>query len=521
MTDVSNAAISESSAPPNHRGGKTRLILIRGIAVLACTLALLCVWLTPHRYPKFPIDAYYYMEMARNVAAGRGPVVRFEQGVPNKFFVGYPLALAIPSLFAPPHVVWQGLHSVYLLLLLFLIPLAVRSLGDSEEVAWTTCALTLGSSVFLKWASLPYAELQATLLCVGMVPALVWAMREPSRALRWLLAGIVAGLAILTRPTAAWWVLFAAIATLAYPRALAFRSRMRQFVWFVVPALLLPGLYLSWRYAAGTHPLPYAAELIVRPSQESPITRFLGSLMQFYGLRQVDPPSALLNAGLVVLQIFQFTSWLLGGRGYLGKSAAVATGGVVGFLVLHSFWQYSSERFNLLALPPTAFLLARWLEWWCDSERTVDKTTAGRAGAFLVLVSAICLTQWLYTPVVLEDHIRALRENTGRPRELAELANTNPRTAWIEIGPEFAYYFQGRTIFDRDEPFFYRRLPEAEKLFAQREVAWVVTNKTEEDWLRAHPGAAASGVRLYREADDGVWTLYRVEYRQPPLVPQK
>jgi hypothetical protein len=233
----------------------------------------------------------------------------------------------------------------------------------------------------------------------------------------------------------------------------------------------------------------------------------------------VNPPSELLNAGLVALQFFQLTSWLLGGRGYLGKAATVATVGIVGFLVFHSFWQYSSERFNLMALPPTAFLLARWFEWWCDSERTVDEASAGRAWAFLTLVSAICLIQWLYTPVVLDDHVRALRVNTGRPRELAELANANPRSAWIEIGPEFAYHFEGRTIFDRDEPFFYQRLPEAEKLFAQQEIAWVVTRKTEEDWLRTHPQAAASNVRLHRQADDGVWILYRVEYLRPKTGP--
>lgn len=390
-------------------------------------------------------------------------------------------------------------------------------------MAWATCALTLCSSVFLnlKWASLPYAELQATVLCVGMVPVLAWAMNEPTRALRWLLGGMVAGVAVLSRPTSAWWVLLAGGVFLTYPRTLALGSHIRRCLWFVLPAMLLPILYFAWRYTAATHPLPYASELIARTSQESQISRLLGSFLQFHGERQVNPPTTWLNAMLVVLQIFQFASWLLGGRGYLGKSAFVATGGVAGFLLLHSFGQYSSERFNLLALPPAAFLLARWLEWWCDSGRTVDETSRGRATAFVALVATICLTQWLYPPVVLDDHIRALKQNTGRPRELAELANADPRTAWIEIGPEFAYHFKGRTIFDRDEPFFYRRLPETEKLFAQREVAWVVTKKSEEEWLCNHPGAALSGVRLRREADDGVWRLYRVEYLPSPLVPQK
>src|SRR5688572_27126784 len=57
-------------------------------------------------YAELPLDCYYYFEMARNLARSGSMDISFEQGLPNKFFPGYPLLLSIPSLAAGPHVIW-------------------------------------------------------------------------------------------------------------------------------------------------------------------------------------------------------------------------------------------------------------------------------------------------------------------------------------------------------------------------------------------------------------------------------
>jgi hypothetical protein len=490
--------------PPVDVAGS--LLLVWALTALVVALAVLFV--VPSQYPKFPIDAYYYLEMARNVALGRGPVVRFEQGVPLKFFPGYPLALGVFSVAAPPHVAWYALHALLLVALFWLTAKACQCAGAGPSVAWTTVALVFAQPVFLKWATLPYAELLTLTLGMAVVVLVARALRRPTAG-AFVLAGLCAGYAAVTRPTAAFYTVAAvcAIAALSPPD-----RRLRPLAWFVAAAALLPVVYLAIREVAGGHALPYWTEFLHRPPDDIPINRFIVGLVDFAAVRKVAAGSAYLELALTWALSLFLMALVVALRGYLGRLYQWATVVVVAFLAAHSQWGYTSERFILPVLPAAMLALARLLEWLTNRERGADAAPRRYRMVFSGLVGLWCLVWWLYMPAVIGNHISALHENTGRPHALAQIANADPSgTAWIEIGPEFAYFYEGQTYFDKDEPFFYMKAAEDEgRLFQRLRVRWIVTRDGPAQWLGRHPRIAALGVALVKEADDGMWTLYRV-----------
>ena len=500
---------------------RAHLLAIRAVAVVSLLVALTALATVPSRYPKFPIDAYYYLEMARNVAHGKGPVVRFEQGFPLKFFPGYPLVLGIASLAGEPDEVWQFLHAGLVVGLFLSILWTGRNLGISAPLSWATAALTFSSPVFLKWVTLPYSELLTLTLGVLIAGVSAKAIRTLS-ATDVTIAGFLGSFAAITRPTAGFYVLAAAFYLLLY---LPKQIRLRCVARFLTLCAILPLLYLASRWMNHTSLVPYAHELSARGSDDTVLNRFLSALICFSAIPKVASNSAALEWLLTGSTIAFMMSVVLSLRGYLGIRVLHSGLIVVAFLALHSFWNYSSERFILPVLPAGMFVTARCMEWFCDREKPIEAFSPPKRFAFLFLVVGWCATMWGYAPVVIENHITALRHNTGHPRELAQVANSQPHgIAWIEIGPEFAYFYKGTTYFGYDEPFFYSRSPKEEvDYFGKRHVRWVITKDSPEEWCRKHPHLDGCGksFRLRRETDDGLWTLYRVEYLLPPLVPQK
>ncbi len=490
--------------PPIDLGGV--MMVLTAVAGLVAAVAALFV--VPSLYPKFPIDAYYYLEMARNVAAGHGPTVRFEQGVPVKFFPGYPLLLGAASLWLPPHVTWPALHAFLLLALFAAILWAGRELGIDRTLAWATVALVFAQPVFLKWVTLPYAELLTVLFGVLLVPGLARALREPTWA-RFLAAGLVAGCALLTRPTAAF---YGVVASFMVMRALGIKQTWTRLFSFLLGWLGPLALYLLWRSSAGTHPLPYWSEFLHRPPDAPVVNRFSAGLLSFAAVPKVAAGHVWLELALTFCVAIFLMAVILALRGYLGARARGAALLACGFLVCHSFWTYSSERFIVPVLPAAMLVLGRLLEWLTDQTCTADSFPRCRRFFYACAIVLWCLAWWFYTPAVIEDHVRALHQDTGRPHEMAQLANADAHGgAWIEIGPEFAYFYKGRTYFDHDEPFFFRREKDKEAaIFQELRVQWVVTRTSADEWLARHPEIAKLGVRLQRETADGVWTLYRV-----------
>lgn len=490
--------------PPLDLGGAVLVLA----AVSGLVAAIAAVFVVPSLYPKFPIDAYYYLEMARNVAMGHGPTVRFEQGVAVKFFPGYPLLLGVLSLWLPPHVTWPALHALLLLALFAAIIWAGRLIGVDRSLAWATAALVFAQPVFLKWVTLPYAELLTVLLGVGLVPFVMGVLRQPGVP-RFLAAGLVAGFALLSRPTAAF---YGGVAIVVFLGALGRGAGLLRLSAFCLGWVGPLAVYLLWRASAGTHPLPYWSEFLTRPPDAPVINRFSAGLVSFAAVPKVAAGRVWLELALTFCVAIFLMAMILALRGYLGRFAFGAAAMSCGFLLCHSLWTYSSERFIVPVLPPAMLALARLLEWLTDQTHTADSCSRPRRLVFALAIALWCLTWWSYTPAVIEDHVRALHQDTGRPHEMAQLANSNTRgAAWIEIGPEFAYFYEGRTYFDHDEPFFFLRAKDKEPaVFRELCVQWIVTRLPADEWLKRHPEIAKLGVQLRRETDDGVWTLYRV-----------
>jgi len=428
--------------------------------------------------------------------------------VPLKFFPGYPVLLGVFSVAAPPHMAWYALHALLLVALFWLTAKASQCAGAGPSVAWATVALVFAQPVFLKWATLPYAELLTLTLGMAVVVLVARALRRPTAG-AFVLAGLCAGYAAVTRPTAAFYAAAAAfaIAALSPPR-----RRLTPLVWFVAAAALLPVAYLAMRELAGGHALPYWSEFLQRPPDDVPLNRFMVGLVDFAVVRKVGAGHLILDLALTCTVNLFLMALVLALRGYLGRLYQWAMIVAVVFLAAHSQWGYTSERFILPVLPAGMLAVARLLEWLTNREHGADAAPRRYRLAFSGLAGVWCLVWWLYMPAVIGNHISALHENTGRPRDLAQIANGDPNgTAWIEIGPEFAYFYEGPTYFDKDEPFFYMKAAEDEgRLFQRLRVRWIVTRDGPAQWLGRHPRIAALGVALVKEADDGMWTLYRV-----------
>jgi hypothetical protein len=375
-------------------------------------------------------------------------------------------------------------------------------------VALATVSLTLSAAIFLKWATLPYSELLTVFWGIALAVMTARATRSAGSG-PWAFAGFLAGCAMVTRPTAVFYAVLAPAVALHYTGSVV-RDWRKLFV-YAAPAVLLPCVYLAAREIAASHALPYLGEWQRRESDMIPPVRFIESLTRFFRLPDVAVRGDVMGASLVLNQVFYYAALVISLRGFAGRMAGTAAWALVAFLAAHSTWNYSSERFNVLVLPLAALVVARGVEWLIDRDSNFDTFSRAKAAAFCCVVAFVCMIQCFYAVDVIDDHIDALRRGTGKPREMARVANSNPRGAWVELGPEFAYYFDGTTYFDHDEPFFYRRTA-ANKAdhFEHAHIAWVVTRSSPEEWFARHPDLTTGSISLRRETGDGIWTLYRV-----------
>ena len=198
-------------------------------------------------------------------------------------------------------------------------------------------------------------------------------------------------------------------------------------------------------------------------------------------------------------------------RGYAGRTLATVAWLLFGYFVLHSFWYYSSERFNMLALPAAIAVFTLGLGYLADRTRS-DGSLRGLAGpAFAVVVALFSWNQLTYSRLSIHDHQKALGRDAGRMREMAALANQSPTEAWSEGGIEFSYHFKGHTYMDFDQAYFVKRTqPSASRYFAERNVEWIVTRDTPGQWFARHQDVSSASLSLRRHAGDGVFNLYRV-----------
>ncbi|MCX7019717.1 MAG: hypothetical protein WCK47_03380 [bacterium] len=492
-----------------------------GILFLCCAGCLCLLFSQAGQYARFPLDAYYYLEMARNLARGAGPVVRFEQGVPNKFFPGYPLLLGCGAVAAPVDVAWIWLHAALIPMCGCLMTAVLWRGGAGRIVALAAAALMVSNYDFVKWATIPYSELAA--LFWGLAACLLYLRAGRSNSVeqeqscprsgyaRWVLPGLAAGMAVLSRPTAAILVvLLPVFDVLAAPAVSRRRMRAPAMIVFVAAACVLPAVYLVYQRMISGQAVPYLAVFSASPDSMKPPEIFIDNISKLLRQYNVNPPSAL-NI-LIILSLMLFYGVAIPSlRGYAGRGAFLGAWALVVYLAAHSLWYYSSERYNVLVEPVVAYLLARGVEWLYSRNHRADQFGRWKAGFYALTIATICLVQLLQGYYVIKDHQKALARGAGRPRELAQLANARPGTVWSEMGPEFAYYHAGTTYFDLDEPFFYRRTAScARDYFARQDVRWVVTRQTPEKWFAAHPDISSGALSLRRYASDGIFTLYEV-----------
>ncbi|MGI4731289.1 MAG: hypothetical protein ACRYFW_06030 [Janthinobacterium lividum] len=178
---------------------RPRRVEIAGFALAAVALRIGSGWIAAGRWS--PGDSHAYLELARNVLAGRGLVVVepfMGQSVRAFFPPAYPLLLAGWGLVA-------GLSAGSVLIVSTLVDLAAaslivrlgRALG-SRRAGFAAAALYLVWPSTLFSAPLAQKEGMEVVLIVAL--ALGWlAARRPGRA-RWLAIGVPAGLLALTQP---------------------------------------------------------------------------------------------------------------------------------------------------------------------------------------------------------------------------------------------------------------------------------------------------------------------------------
>jgi len=502
-------------------------LLMPLIFLLCCGGCLYLMFSEAGNYVRFPVDAYYYMEMGRNLIHGKGLTVGFTQGVPNKFFPGYPILLGIVSIGSSVDSAWIWLHAVLIPMCGILMAATLWRGGAGRGVAIASAALLVSNYDFVKWATIPYSEAATVFWMLTACLLYLWAGRsEDNEGARprprcaygkWLLAGLAAGMVLLSRPTTVLLVVMLPVYDfLAVPAIRSRRMSLKALITAAVAACLPIALYLAYQKALSGQAVPYVDAYLTGHHMLTPPERFMDSISKLMRQYNVIPPSVVLNV-LIIFSLLLFYGIVFPAmRGYIGRGAFLAVWGLTIYLVAHSMWYYSSERFNVIVEPLVAYLLARGLEWLFSRETLADEFPEWKATLYALTVAVVCAVQLLQGYYVIKDHQQALARDAGRPRELALVANTRPGTAWSEMGPEFAYYHDGPTYIDADEPFFYKRTASStHAYFADHDVRWIVTRKTPDGWFAAHPDMSSATLSLKRQISDGLFTLYEAARKNP------
>lgn len=512
-----------SSVPSQKRSARILTALLILLFGAGCAAAAWVVGAYHDRYVRLTNDAYYYLEMARSLGREGSLDVPWNQGEPVHFFPGYPILLGVVSLGSDPELAWPFLQVALTWGAgLLLIGLLWR-MGAEAAVALGAGILFVTNAIHLKWIALPAAETAA--IAWGLLSAHAWlsAVRRTGNACKagrgtrgwlfWGVSGLAAGLSVLTRPDALWWMAALPVVHLVLERRLA---PLRFLSLWAAAAAVPVLLYLIGRFLSPGEAVPYIGEFRKHQTEQYPANLFFELFMKLFRQPNQIHPWPSVNLSLIALH-FLFTAVLLIAlRGYLRRGAAAAGWLILGYLAAHSFWYYSSERFNLLALPAVAALTAIGLAWFVQRERALEESPIVQRAAYVLLVFFFGAVQVAYSPGIVTQHIDALARGAGNPRGMAAIAARKPGIVWADTGLEFAYYYYpGRTYLDFDLDHFIRRTePDPAAFFRRNTVRWVLTQHSLEEWLRTHEGITTAAFTFTPRAHDGAATLYEVERRE-------
>lgn len=495
-------------------------------ACIAVALACGSIFFEAHRYTSFPVDAYYYMDMAQRLMRHGTLSVRFEQGVPVHFFPGYPILLGALSLGFPSNL-WPDVQAILIIAIAVMFGRILVRGGMSLAASCASVALLASNPILLKWAAVPYSELAAIMWSLAAITVFPIAMDGSLRAgrWRWFASGLFTGMAILTRPETAMLVVALPAFGIFFgrktqPSELApaeFRApRVPIFplLTYLLLSFLPVGVYMMFNLLSKQPALAYAGELQNEaPGFSRAFGMFMVQLNKLFHQPNVSHPNNAVNLVSILEQFVFEVTLLVALRGYAGRRTCFGAWMFLAYLAAHSLWYYSSERFNVLAIPLATALLVRGIEWLVTRQPGITLARKGGTEIFGGLVLILCTVHFLMSRPIIADHQFALEQNEGRPEQLAQIANEAPGIAWTETGPPFAYVFKGRTYFDSDNPYFYRRtVTDPGAYFKQNHVTWIVSRRTSEEWLTEHSAVKDLGIMLQRVASDGKFVLYRLGY---------
>lgn len=514
------------SFPVRKTGRPSNPVLFHLVLVLNLLAVWGVAWIMLYQridgYKRFPLDAYYYLDMARNFASTGMPIVRFEQGVPIHFFPGYSMFLGLCTL---GHVDpgWFGLQCFLIAADSALLVLVVRAFGFSTGVALGAGCLLTANCVFLKWAGVPYAELSAVFWILTSVLTFRWAAGRGGWRL--IVPGTLAGFAIVTRLDTAYVVPVLGMLLVvqrnwrptceAGVNETSGRVRARHdtgsLVVFLLAAAAVPFLYFVLKKLHSGNALPYVDELVTEQNSSHPAEIFLNSFPRMFRQINTMHPEMWVNFGVIIMHWFFLAVWVISLRGFAGRGMRAVSWVIFAYLTAHSFWHYDTERFNLPILPASIFVFVAGVEWMITKGRVIDGASCPGKCLFAVTILICSGLQILYATATIGEHQVALSQDAGKPAMLASVANRKPGEAWIDADPQFAYHYQGHVYFDRDEPYFYRRtVKDAGAYFRSHNIQWVVSRETPAKWFADHPGVSSGTLSLKMKASDGLFNLYEV-----------
>ncbi len=225
------------------RWSRQEIILLGGIFVLSIVMMAA-------RWNEAPIgantDDAYYIEMARSIADGQGPVVNTGPDTkvanPDIFPVGFPIFLSLPAKLFPNS--WAALKTIPLLFTLLLIPLCLVLPGHQAENKTRLLMVTLVilNPWVIAWSGRVLSDTVFTV--VSLSALLVFSSLEREVGFRKKLLGValLCALAISVR-TVGWSLVFVVAITFLAQRRFLLAAGFP----FVVAIILTPG----WMYEGG------------------------------------------------------------------------------------------------------------------------------------------------------------------------------------------------------------------------------------------------------------------------------
>ncbi|GAB4340117.1 MAG: hypothetical protein Kow0099_15790 [Candidatus Abyssubacteria bacterium] len=463
--------------------------------------------------PTYPIDSYFYLSKAEQLAGGNGLVTNWNDGFDRKYFPGYSLLLAATSRMKNSVILLQ---SAAYLACGVLLGYMMLLFNFERPLAFLAMTALWGNPISLKWFSLPMAEGAALTLCL-ISAVLFFASRG---YLGFFLACAVGGLAVITR--------MEAVFLLPVFGGYLFFEKRERMKWPIVAtgtALFMAPLVAYWlwvRSAIGESPA-YVKEFLHTLRG----TRLLENLayniwVPFAFMHRPDRLVA--GHGLISTPGFAAIVWFAVGEfvfliglvwavsGKLNKQARVAAWLFLAYAFLHSFWYYRYERFMMMALPMAVIV-------WAAAVAKLGSLLKKPGNSWLVVLAQVMIaTSGLYLGNHYSKlHIEELRADTEwlQFQDIARIVNRRNTThspVLADLGPHLAYYLDAHTYLDTAHGNYWQRAFPAERTVEEMErlgIELVVTRKDIDQWLEEHrvPLSARDRFKLAEILPNGVTLL--------------